>query len=44
MVGRKKQLDSRKYSSALSGVAWPNGEYAIVAGGGGKKSTGIPNR
>lgn len=42
--GRPKKLDSRKYTSALSCVAWPNGEYAVIAGGGGRKSSGIPNR
>lgn len=44
MARKRKQLDSRKYSSALSGVAWPTPGFAVVAGGGGKASSGVPNR
>lgn len=39
-----KKTDARKYSSALYCVAWPFPEYAIVGGGGGKKTHGIPNK
>ena len=35
---------SRKYGAPLYCASWPAGEYLFVAGGGGKKSSGIKNR
>jgi hypothetical protein len=36
---------NRKYGTPLYGVAWPPGcDHILVAGGGGKQSSGIPNR
>jgi hypothetical protein len=35
---------NRKYGTPLYGVAWPPGGHILVAGGGGKQSSGIPNR
>ena len=41
-MGRK--IVPRKYGTPLYCAAWPAGEHLYVAGGGGKKSSGIPNR
>lgn len=41
-MGRKQE--ARKYGAPLYCAAWPEGDYALVAGGGGKKSSGISNR
>ncbi|KAK9814839.1 hypothetical protein WJX72_012445 [[Myrmecia] bisecta] len=39
-----KQTESRKFGAPLYCAAWPPGEFVYMAGGGGKKSSGIPNR
>ena len=41
-MGRKPA--PRKYGTPLYCAAWPAGEHLYVAGGGGKKSSGIANR
>ena len=42
MMGKKAAVT--KYGAPLYGASWPQGDYAFVGGGGGKKSSGIPNR
>ncbi|KAL3143513.1 hypothetical protein ABBQ38_002318 [Trebouxia sp. C0009 RCD-2024] len=44
MVRKHKDNGSRKFGAPLYCAAWPAGGYAIVGGGGGKRSSGIPNR
>ena len=41
-MGKKQNV--RKYGAPLYCAVWPAGDYALVAGGGGKKSSGIANR
>ena len=43
-MGRKAPPFSQKYGAPLYAVAWPTQELLFVAGGGGKKSSGIKNR
>lgn len=40
----KQAQQSRKYGAPLYAAAWPEGDTVFVAGGGGKKSSGIKNR
>ena len=40
----KNAPPSQKYGAPLYAVAWPTQELLFVAGGGGKKSSGIKNR
>ncbi|KAL3133969.1 hypothetical protein ABBQ32_008413 [Trebouxia sp. C0010 RCD-2024] len=44
MVRKHKDNGSRKFGAPLYCAAWPAGGYPIVGGGGGKRSSGIPNR
>ena len=41
-MGKKKPI--QKYGAPLYCAVWPDGDYVLVAGGGGKKSSGIANR
>jgi len=40
----KKPPPATKYGAPLYAVAWPTQELLFIAGGGGKKSSGIKNR
>ncbi|KAK9844529.1 hypothetical protein WJX74_003654 [Apatococcus lobatus] len=40
----KQKPGFQKFSSALYCASWPAGQYLFLGGGGGKKSSGIPNR
>ncbi|CAL8464126.1 g3661 [Coccomyxa elongata] len=42
-MGKKKE-QSPKYGAPLYCASWPAGDFVLVAGGGGKKSSGIPNK
>lgn len=44
MARKPKDNGSRKFGAPLYCAAWPAGYYPIVGGGGGKRSSGIPNR
>lgn len=44
MARKPKDNGSRKFGAPLYCAAWPPGSYPIVGGGGGKRSSGIPNR
>lgn len=44
MPRKLKDNGSRKFGAPLYCAAWPAGSYPIVGGGGGKRSSGIPNR
>lgn len=44
MARKHKDNGSRKFGAPLYCAAWPPGSYPIVGGGGGKRSSGIPNR
>ena len=44
MARKPKDNGSRKFGAPLYCAAWPAGAYPIVGGGGGKRSSGIPNR
>ena len=40
----RKKWNDQKYGAPLFCAAWPQGRFLLVAGGGGKKGCGIPNR
>lgn len=40
----KKLPPSQKYGAPLYAAAWPSANLVFVAGGGGKKSSGMKNR
>ncbi|BDA49251.1 probable prolactin regulatory element-binding protein [Coccomyxa sp. Obi] len=42
-MGKKKE-QSPKFGAPLYCASWPAGDFVLVAGGGGKKSSGIPNK
>ena len=39
-----RRLEALKYGAPLYCACWPSEDIAIVGGGGGKKSSGIPNK
>jgi len=44
MARRRKERPAKKFGTPLYCAVWPKGKYAFVGGGGGKSSSGIPNK
>ena len=44
MARRRTERPAKKFGTPLYCAVWPKGDYAFVAGGGGKSSSGIANK